>query len=51
VVPHAADALAALEHGHVVVRGALEHHDRADATESPADHSDLPHRVKSIHAE
>jgi hypothetical protein len=30
-VPHAADSLAALEHGHVVVTLSMQHHGRADA--------------------
>src|SRR6185503_19105307 len=44
VVPDAADPLAALEHGDVVVAGALEHRGGADATEPAADDS---HRTRS----
>ena len=40
VVPDAADALALLEHGDVVVAGAPQHHDRADAGEAAADDGD-----------
>ena len=40
MVPDAADALAALEDGHVVVAGAREHHRGADAGEAAADDGD-----------
>ena len=38
VVPDAADALALLEDGDVLVAGALQHHGGADAAEAAADH-------------
>ena len=40
VVPHAADSLAALEHGHVVVPGPAQHHDRGDTGKAASDHRD-----------
>src|SRR5207249_3660721 len=40
VVPDAADPLATLEHGHVVVSRAVQHHHRADAPEAAADDGD-----------
>src|SRR4029077_1466384 len=40
VVPHAADPLAALEDGHVLMARALEHHGRPDTAEAGADHDD-----------
>jgi hypothetical protein len=48
VVPDAADALPALEHGHVVVAGAAEHHRRANAAEATADNCDLAHDKDTI---
>jgi hypothetical protein len=40
VVPDAADALAALEHGDVVVTGPPQHHGGADTGEPPTHHGD-----------
>jgi hypothetical protein len=45
-----ADALPALEHGHVVVAGAAEHHRRANAAEATADNCDLAHDKDTIRA-
>ena len=42
VVPDATDALAALEHRHVLVAGPAQHHRRADAAEAAADDGDRP---------
>jgi hypothetical protein len=39
-MPDAADALAALEDGDVVVAGAVQHGDGADASEAPTDDGD-----------
>jgi hypothetical protein len=40
VVPDAADPFGALEHGDVVVAGAMQHRDGADAAEAPTDDGD-----------
>jgi hypothetical protein len=39
-VPDAADPLATLEHGHVVVARPPQHHRGTDAAEATADHCD-----------
>ena len=42
VMPDAADAVSALEDRDVVIARALQHHDRADATETATDYRDRP---------